>query len=834
MAHSGKTMTFATDLVPQEDNIYSLGTDDLKWIIRGSLPLSDITGADDLKAIEAISGTTGLLKKTAANTWTLDTNTYSPTSHNHNSTYLKLDGSNNMTADVNIIAGDTDKFVNFWYNTSKTAGASWRTGMLGSGSGNTNYFVIQSGTSTTSATTWHNALKIGQNNYDIYNNENRIPNTGNATGSVGGTTTPVYVDGGVIKAGTALGTASQKAESYFVKAVTSTDNAIVRFDGTNGQVQKSGIIIDDNDHLIAPAIRIANTYYGISFGRTTGTPVETILHTGIKWVGSSHMPVIHITGYAYGLQSPVEFKIGFYIYGDKIGWSGATNMGSWEPDIYLYKDIRDDTNYVAIGLAGRCYFLQLSVDIQDEMGKFNKISTDSSNWSWEFLTTTGNIPQTDDGTSCCSVPYKASIFSAKNAQITTTTNAIAYYTNTTGTFGSKASANGALYATSANGALQWGTLPIAQGGTGQTTLTAARQQFSGPEFIVGTWTAASGTWTGTTTDSELYDGKQIILYMPFAGSGNATLNLTLADGTTTGAKNVYFEGKNRFTTHKGQNAQLHLIYHSDLKLSDGITYEGWWYVANRDTDNDYHTRQKVLANTDTSNRSLLLANPIVGTADNNTSYVTYRNDKIYANVNTGIITATGFNGNLTGDVTGNADTATDATNATNATYALYMKSQDTRDAVIDPKDMNANTIGVRFDFKKTNKVNLTLNAYEFTGVMTYRPYSSGEDFSGGPVHQIAFNAENLSWRTSTSATTWNDWKQLTLGGSWTSEKMYLLGTTTDNVGTVDGSTTHTNTSVFVQDAMLSAKSLGINAYTNLNKITLQWNDTDNSLDFIFT
>lgn len=38
--------------------------------------LSAISGADDLKAIEAISGTTGLLKKTAANTWTLDTSNY--------------------------------------------------------------------------------------------------------------------------------------------------------------------------------------------------------------------------------------------------------------------------------------------------------------------------------------------------------------------------------------------------------------------------------------------------------------------------------------------------------------------------------------------------------------------------------------------------------------------------------------------------------------------------------------------------------------------------------------------------------------------------------------
>lgn len=109
----------------------------------------------------------------------------------------------------------------------------------------------------------------------------------------------------------------------------------------------------------------------------------------------------------------------------------------------------------------------------------------------------------------------------------------------------------------------------------------------GVEYIRGTWTAASGTWTGVSKDSALYDGKQIILYMPFGGSGNATLNLTLADGSTTGAKNVYYENTTRFTTHKGQNSQLHLIYHSGLKLSNGTTYEGWWYMANRDTTDTY-------------------------------------------------------------------------------------------------------------------------------------------------------------------------------------------------------------------------------------------------------
>lgn len=52
-------------------NITTLGT-----ISTGTVPLANISGAADLQAIEALSGTSGLLKKTAANTWTLDTTAY--------------------------------------------------------------------------------------------------------------------------------------------------------------------------------------------------------------------------------------------------------------------------------------------------------------------------------------------------------------------------------------------------------------------------------------------------------------------------------------------------------------------------------------------------------------------------------------------------------------------------------------------------------------------------------------------------------------------------------------------------------------------------------------
>lgn len=81
--------------------ILSAGADN-NWTLNASVALTNITGADDLKAIEALSGTSGFLKKTAANTWTLDTNSYSTTSHNHSGTYVpNTSGANDVNTIVN-------------------------------------------------------------------------------------------------------------------------------------------------------------------------------------------------------------------------------------------------------------------------------------------------------------------------------------------------------------------------------------------------------------------------------------------------------------------------------------------------------------------------------------------------------------------------------------------------------------------------------------------------------------------------------------------------------------------------------------------------------------
>lgn len=58
---------------------------------KPSYSLSEISGADDLLAIEAITGESGLLKKTGNNTWALDTTSYVPSSRNINGVDLSED-----------------------------------------------------------------------------------------------------------------------------------------------------------------------------------------------------------------------------------------------------------------------------------------------------------------------------------------------------------------------------------------------------------------------------------------------------------------------------------------------------------------------------------------------------------------------------------------------------------------------------------------------------------------------------------------------------------------------------------------------------------------------
>ena len=130
------------------------------------------------------------------------------------------------------------------------------------------------------------------------------------------------------------------------------------------------------------------------------------------------------------------------------------------------------------------------------------------------------------------------------------------------------------------------------------------------EFIKGTQTAATGSFTGVTTDAALYDGKTIRYYLPYAGSGNATLNLTLSGGGTTGAKVICWSGTTQLTTHYGAGSVMTLTY---------VASDDKWHGA------DYNTNTTNSAGAGNSTAKLFL----VGTTAQSTG-TSYSNANVYA------------------------------------------------------------------------------------------------------------------------------------------------------------------------------------------------------------
>ena len=98
------------------------------------------------------------------------------------------------------------------------------------------------------------------------------------------------------------------------------------------------------------------------------------------------------------------------------------------------------------------------------------------------------------------------------------------------------------------------------------------------EYIVGTQTAATGTWTGVTKDTSLVAGKTIAYKLPYAGSGNASLTLKLATGSNTANIPVYLS-TTRVTTHFGAGSVIQMTY-------DGAN----WRASSIPNTNNYDRR----------------------------------------------------------------------------------------------------------------------------------------------------------------------------------------------------------------------------------------------------
>ena len=103
----------------------------------------------------------------------------------------------------------------------------------------------------------------------------------------------------------------------------------------------------------------------------------------------------------------------------------------------------------------------------------------------------------------------------------------------------------------------------------------------GQEFIVGTQSSETNSWTGVSEQSALYDGMCINYFLPYDCENNyssATLNLTLSNGTTTGAKNVKIRGNNSVINHFKAGSIIQLTYCVN-KTINGTSVTGWFADA---------------------------------------------------------------------------------------------------------------------------------------------------------------------------------------------------------------------------------------------------------------
>ncbi|MBR3109030.1 MAG: hypothetical protein IKH30_17870 [Clostridia bacterium] len=125
----------------------------------------------------------------------------------------------------------------------------------------------------------------------------------------------------------------------------------------------------------------------------------------------------------------------------------------------------------------------------------------------------------------------------------------------------------------------------------QAQFTIADLSDATAEVVVGTQAASTNAWTGNASFTELRDGQTILYWLPFAGtSSNATLNLTLGNGTTTGAVPVYINGTTRCTTHVAVSSITLMTYRVNTPIAGSGSYTGWWINRNQDTTTNYYDR----------------------------------------------------------------------------------------------------------------------------------------------------------------------------------------------------------------------------------------------------
>ena len=368
------------------------------------------------------------------------------------------------------------------------------------------------------------------------------------------------------------------------------------------------------------------------------------------------------------------------------------------------------------------------------------------------------VINTGDDTNCLVAwAYKDSI----KAYINNSTPSFYPATTNTGSIGTSSVVWANIYATTFNGSI------LKLSNYMNSILTGA-----------GTAAVTSGTkmpalWRFNLGIASPTEGDIVTIKIPVAGHGNGVF-VSLDNGTTYYPVSV--SGTGALTTHYAKDQIITLvcvdsggtnsIYPAQATINSNsytlgtaanITGKHWCIVNYYDSGNtNTATRQKVRSTN--GNYSLLFADPVVGTADNNTNYYTYRNDSIYVNPSTGNVYATTFNGALSG----NATTATSATNDSdgNAINTTYVKKVESTDEAI-----------VRFNGTDGTVQNSTATIND-NGTMIIK-----SQLVIDPSYDTSLTSYNQGIRINKAS---NNWSTIVLGGtkdsiSGTEDGSWLIG-----------------------------------------------------------
>lgn len=175
-------------------------------------------------------------------------------------------------------------------------------------------------------------------------------------------------------------------------------------------------------------------------------------------------------------------------------------------------------------------------------------------------------------------------------------------------------------------------------------LASGSSSGSGIHSVIGTQVATTSSWTGVLSGvSALYDGLTINYYLPYAAASSyaVSLNLTLDDGTTTGAKLVEWNANNDVTVQYKAGSTIQMVYYSAGSISKNGTatvYDMWICDAG-----STEVKQNTLSSSSNTNYPVL-----TGVSSNsNTTGPTYKDfSNLKYNPSTTTLSAPYFSGNI--------------------------------------------------------------------------------------------------------------------------------------------------------------------------------------------